>query len=352
MMRWQWIALGCGIGFLFAESAGKIAAALLPFGLAWLGAVLVRPLGVRLAGLARMKEIPFCAVYAVVVLFAAGYGITTLSARLLTELWVLIGRLPEAAEDAAQLLTGLFDLLPFTGSEYRTGRFYGMVSHALEEAASFLGSRGAEFLGDTVQGIGGGVLSAVIGGVAFVYLTADLPGAAACVRSFLPEKWASRVSEWFGSVSSVVFSYLRAYLVLCLVTTVILSLGLTFIGAENPLAAAVIIAVVDALPVFGCSAVLIPWAAWRFLRGDVTMGVGLLILLAVVYGVRQFLEPRLVGKVTGVHPAVALLAVYVGWKTAGFAGMIAAPVVLASVGSRKMRTAGSVKNPPAVSCKS
>lgn len=334
-MRWQWIALGCGIGFLFAESAGKIAAAVIPFALAYLCARLVRPLGVRLAKRARMKEIPFCAVYAVVVLFAAGYAVTTLSGRLLTELWLLIGRLPEAAEDTAQLLTGLFDLLPFTESEYRTGRFYGVVSHVLEEGAAWLGSRGAEFLGDTVQGIGGGVLSLFMGSVAFVYLTADLPGAGACIRSLLPEKWKAKASRWFGDASSVVFSYLRAYLVLCLVTTVILSLGLTFIGAENPLAAAVIIAVIDALPLFGCSAVMLPWAAWKFLRGDVTMGVGLLILLAVVYAVRQFLEPRLVGKVTGVHPAVALLAVYVGWKTAGIAGMIAAPIVLASVGNKR-----------------
>ncbi len=331
-MRWQWIALGCGIGFLFAESVGKIAAAVFPFALAYLFARLVRPLGIRLAKIARMKETAFCAVYAVVVLFAAGYAAGALSARLLTELWELIGRLPDAAEGAAQLLTGLFDLLPFTGSEYRTGRFYGMVSHVLEEGAAWLGSRGAELLGSAVQGIGGGVLSTFMGGVAFVYLTADLPGAGACIRSLLPEKWKTRVSVWFGDASSVVFSYIRAYLVLCLVTTVLLSLGLTFIGAENPLAAAVIIAVIDALPLFGCSAVMFPWAAWRFLRGDVTMGVGLLILLAVVYAVRQFLEPRLVGKVTGVHPAVALLAVYVGWKTAGIVGMIAAPVILASMG--------------------
>lgn len=336
-MRWQWIAVGCGLGFLFAESAGKIAAAVFPFLMAYLAARLVRPLGVRLAKLAKMREIPFCAVYAVVVLFGAGYTVTALSGRLLSELWQLIGRLPDAAEDAAELLTGLVDLLPFTSSEYRVGQFYGIVSHALDEAAAWLGNRGAEFLGQVVQSIGGGVLSTFMGAAAFVYLTADLPGAGACVRSLLPEKWKTKASDWFGGASSVVFSYIRAYLVLCLVTTVELAAGLTLIGAENPLAAAVIIALIDALPVLGCSAVLIPWAVWCFLRGNMTMGVGLLILLAVVYAVRQFLEPRLIGKVTGVHPAVALLAVYVGWKVAGIAGMIAAPILLASIGNKRER---------------
>ena len=334
-MRWLWIALGGGLGFLFAESAGKIVSAVFPFLMAYLGARLVRPLGVKLASLARMREIPFCAVYGVLVLFGAGYAAAALSGRLLAELWELIGRLPDAAEDAAELLTGLVELLPFTSSEYRMGQFYGIVSHALDEAASWLGNRGAEFLGKAVQGIGGGVLSLFMGGVAFVYLTADLDGAVTCLKNLLPEKWKETTAGWCGNAASVTFSYLRAYLILCLVTTAELALGLSIIGAENPLASAVIIALIDALPVFGCSAVLIPWAVWKFLAGESAMGAGLLILLAVVYAVRQFLEPRLVGKVTGVHPAVALLAVYVGWKAAGIVGMIAAPVVLASLGGNR-----------------
>jgi len=335
-MRWQWIVLGCALGFLLAESAGKIVSAVFPFLIASLAARLVRPLGVRLAKLARMREVPFCAVYGVLVLFCAGYAAAVLSGRLLTELWELIGRLPDAAESIASLLTGLVDLLPLPSSEYWTGQFHGMVSHALDEAASWLGSRGAELLGKAVQGIGGGVLSLFIGGVAFVYLTADFEGALICLKNLLPERWKAKTAGWCGTAASVMFSYLRAFFVLCLVTMAELALGLSIIGAENPLAAAVIIALIDALPVFGCSAVLIPWAVWKFLAGESGMGIGLLILLAAVYAVRQFLEPRLVGKVTGVHPAVALMAVYVGFKAAGVAGMIAAPVLLAGAGRKNV----------------
>ena len=348
-MRWQWIAVGCAVGFLFAESIGSVISALLPFAAAYLASRLVRPFGVRLAKLARMKEVPFCAVYALLVLFGAGYGLTVLSGRLMRELWGLLSHLPDAAENAAELLTALIDLLPFTASEERLGQFYGMVSQALEEAAVFVGTKGAQLLGQAVQSIGGGVVSGFMGAVAFVYLTADLPGASKSVRALIPEKWKPQIAHWFGETSSAAFSYIRACLVLCLVTTVELSVGLTFIGVENPLASAVLIAVVDALPVFGCSAVLIPWAVWKFLAGEAGAGVGLLILLGIVYAVRQFLEPRLVGRVTGVHPAVALLTVYVGWKTAGVAGMIAAPILLAGFGQKNAPAAWRKQNPSAVS---
>lgn len=333
-MRWLWLTLGCGLGFLFAESVGKIASAVIPFLAAYIAARLVRPLGVKLAGLAGMREIPFCAVYGVLVLLGAGYTLTVLSGRLLTELWELIGYLPEAADNTARLLRDLADSLPFPLSEHSVGQFYGIVSHVLDEAAAWLGKYGAELLGRAVQGIGGGVLSLFMGSAAFVYLTADPEGAVNCLKNLLPQRWKESLAGWCGNAASVTFSYLRAYLILCLVTTAELAVGLGILGAENPLASAVIIAVVDALPVFGCSAVLVPWAVWKFLTGDGGMGAGLLILLGCVYAVRQFLEPRLIGRVTGVHPAVALMAVYIGWKTAGIVGMIAAPVLLAGAGRK------------------
>ena len=88
------------------------------------------------------------------------------------------------------------------------------------------------------------------------------------------------------------------------------------------------IAFVDALPLFGCGTVLIPWALWCFFTGEMVRGAGLLILLGVIYIVRQFLEPRVIGKMTGVHPFVALAAVYIGLKLGGIGGMIVAPIVL------------------------
>ena len=115
------------------------------------------------------------------------------------------------------------------------------------------------------------------------------------------------------------------------VNFIILSVGLTIIGAGNPLASGVIIALVDALPLLGCGTVLIPWAVWCFLSGEAVRGVGLLILLGVIYVVRQFLEPRVIGRMTGVHPFVALAAVYIGLKLGGVGGMILAPIILMCV---------------------
>jgi predicted PurR-regulated permease PerM len=53
----------------------------------------------------------------------------------------------------------------------------------------------------------------------------------------------------------------------------------------------------------------------------------------VIYLIRQFLDSRLIGRMTGVHPFVALACLYLGWRIGGIGGMIAAPVILCAVRS-------------------
>ena len=81
----------------------------------------------------------------------------------------------------------------------------------------------------------------------------------------------------------------------------------------------------------GVGTVLIPWAALAFLEGDAVRGIQLLVLLGVMYIVRQTVEPRILGKNAGVHPVVALIFVYAGFCLAGVAGMILAPILLNAV---------------------
>jgi len=45
------------------------------------------------------------------------------------------------------------------------------------------------------------------------------------------------------------------------------------IGVKYALAASLIIAVIDVLPVLGCGCVLVPWAVWEFLYGDHRRGI-------------------------------------------------------------------------------
>ncbi len=314
--------------FLFAAEffVKRIGAALVPFALAYIAAQLVRPAGIFLSHKCRVPEKMGCAVFAVLVCFGAMYVLTLMSGLLATQLWDVIGRLPEYAEDASVLFADLLDLLPFsTRSDSQLAK---MVSGAISEAASSIGTAAASFLGGVVGAVPSGVFSVVVGVFSFIYLMADPLGAADSIKSLLPAAVSQKIVRIFYEVSGAVFMYLRTYLTIMLVTFLELSVGLTILGVKYALAVALIIAVIDVLPVLGCGCVMIPWAVWEFIYGEVRRGVGLLVLLGAIYLIRQALDSKLIGKMTGVHPFVALMCLYLGWHIGGVGGMILAPVAL------------------------
>lgn len=95
-----------------------------------------------------------------------------------------------------------------------------------------------------------------------------------------------------------------------------------------PLIAALGIAFVDALPIFGSATVMIPWAIITACEGNVTLGISLIVLLAIMAIVKQFIEPRIVSGQIGIHPIFTLIAMYTGFKLIGVLGMLIGPVIL------------------------
>jgi sporulation integral membrane protein YtvI len=126
-------------------------------------------------------------------------------------------------------------------------------------------------------------------------------------------------------------SYLRACLLLGLTTFLLTFMGLAVLGVPYAFLLAVLLAVVDLLPLLGTGIILVPWAVLCLLLGQVKLGIGLLILYGVSTLIRQILEPKLIGDGLGLHPLVSLGAMYAGLRLFGVWGMILSPLVAAAL---------------------
>ena len=124
------------------------------------------------------------------------------------------------------------------------------------------------------------------------------------------------------------WKWLGAEGVLCGVTFLLLLLGFLYLKQDYGFLLAVLIALVDALPVLGAGLFLVPWALGHLLLGSVPRGVALLALYAVILLVRSILEPKLMAAQAGLPPLSALLAMYVGYSFFGVGGMLLLPIVL------------------------
>ena len=147
------------------------------------------------------------------------------------------------------------------------------------------------------------------------------------IRQVPPQKREAAQSLKEGALGAV-WRWFRAQVLLIAVTFAELLIGLLLLRRDYALLLSFLIALLDALPIFGAGMVLLPWAAILGLVGDVVGALGLAALYVIVWLVRSFLEPKVLGKSGGLPPLPSLLAIYVGFQAAGVAGMILGPLAL------------------------
>ena len=85
-------------------------------------------------------------------------------------------------------------------------------------------------------------------------------------------------------------------------------------------------AIVDAVPILGTGAVLIPMSVFNFIMGQSSLGWGILILYGIAILTRQLCEPKIIGQKLGIHPLLTLFSLFAGLKLFGIIGLILGPV--------------------------
>ena len=149
----------------------------------------------------------------------------------------------------------------------------------------------------------------------------------------LPETWMKKLTKHLKGIIKALGEYLRAEATLIFISFIISLIGFTIysmigLNMPFPLLAALGIAFVDALPILGSGTIMVPWSILSALNGDIVLGVAIIGLWAIMSIVRQFLEPKLVGKHIGIHPAFTLIAMYTGYKLWNVTGLIIGPILL------------------------
>ena len=143
----------------------------------------------------------------------------------------------------------------------------------------------------------------------------------------IQEKW-SMMAESFRMVFG---GYFKAQFKIMAVIGVILFVGMLILKVRFAILVAILVAFLDMLPFLGTGTVLLPWAVFKLLSGDVRYAVGLVILYLVTQLVRRIIEPKLVGDSIGMNPLVTLIFMYIGYRMGGVLGMILAVPVGAIV---------------------
>lgn len=325
------LTLGGGLLYCLIRFAFPI---LLPFLLAWLIALPLRPLSCRISEKCHMPQ-KLCA--ALLLLFVVGFGAWGSGMVLLRMAGELVGVIERVIFDSAH-----FDIshgvprrfariAAKLGIEARTDAVLQqvrqtvteMLGNALSAAATDL----LEWLARFVTSLPTTIFVVVLTLLAGYYFCTDGDRIGKILASFLSPRHRECLQAVRAHCYDAFTRYVKAYLRLLLITFSLLFAGFLILGIEYALLLALLVAVLDMLPIFGVGTVLLPWGVLLLIEQRFFVGFGLILLYLIITLVRLLIEPRLVGRSLGLHPLLMLFATYVGFYLLGVIGMVLAPVI-------------------------
>ena len=184
------------------------------------------------------------------------------------------------------------------------------------------------------KGIPSILISIVVSIIAACFITADYDSLKKfIVRQFKGEKRIA-LSKTKIILKDSILKLCKAYAIIIFITFCEMTLGLKILSWFNIYTGgfvvfiAMITAVVDIMPVLGTGTIIVPWALYSFITGNVPLGIGLLVIYAFISVARQFIEPKLVAGQLGLPPFVTIMGMYIGLKLFGVIGMMIVPLAI------------------------
>ena len=257
----------------------------------------------------------------------------------------LAAKLPAGlAKSASDSIDELFRSAAGTASEAAAGE-------ATQETASGLSVLGGIFskinlstlskpvsgVWNTAKQIPSIAAATLISIIAGCFMTAGYDDIVSFIKRQLPVQKRVALSAAKGIFFSSILKILKSYLIIICITFAEMCLGLTLlklIGAYTSgyiATVSVAVALIDIFPVLGTGTVLIPWAIISFITGKVGLGIGLLILYAVITVIRQIVEPKLVAANLGLPPVVTIMCMYIGLQLFGVPGIFIMPLIITMI---------------------
>ena len=318
------------VWFILRYAAGIAA----PFVFAWLTASLIEPVIVHMTERFHIRR-GFSSVLCSTVVLLSVVGIAALAAaRAFRELADLAEQLPGQLEFLPALIDSLrrrgqrfIASVPDSVKSYLISAGDG-ITESITALPGELSGRIPAFLTGLAAALPDAALFTAAYAVGVFFISASYPKIIRFFMCQLDEGAKDRALKIVSAARSGFFKWLRAQLTMSGVMFGVLLTAFLLIAADSPLLLAVFTAVVDALPVLGVGAVLVPWSVIEAIGGRGGRAAVIAAIWLLCLALRSFLEPRLVGRQSGVDPAAALLAAYCGWRLFGVAGLIGCPLIL------------------------
>ncbi len=275
----------------------------------------------------RKAGAAFVIISVIALVILAGY---LLGAKLVEETSNFVSELPEMWESTLEDFEDVGKTLEAAG-RYLPESLQSAIEKVTANIEIWMGELFSGLSEPTIEALGRfamdlpsiliGIIMCLLSSYLFVAEKDYLPNLFAKV---VPEAIIERWNMIKRGLRHAVGGYFKAQIKIEIWMYLLLGIGFTILQVRYAFIIAVGVAFLDFLPFFGTGTVLIPWAIIKFLSGDYTIVIGLLIIWGVGQLARQLIQPKIMGDSMGLAPIPTLILLFAGYKVGGVIGMIIA----------------------------
>lgn len=271
------------------------------------------------------------AVLAAGVYFLAAGILSFLIYRLFALLGILVNELPEFFSFFSSMYENFFEGL-YNRFKKLSPEIAAEINSVLKAGLNKLTLNATGYISQVAaiitKGVPSFLFSSIVALVASCYIAKDYDRLNRFIKGILSENVYSNMLRIKSILKNCVLKLLKSYIILTLAAYLQLLLGFWILKIRYAPLLALIVALIDLLPVLGTGTVLIPWGIILIATNNSFTGFGLLIIYIITVIVRNFLEPKIIGGQIGINPLFTLLAMFIGLRLLGFWGIIIMPVIL------------------------
>ncbi len=258
--------------------------------------------------------------------FALGQSLFTEISSLLENWEVVWDSLQSGVTAVGDWLDRVLAYLPEEITSFMD-RFLDRTWEAVNDWAGEAMPRVGNWAGSFAMSIPTFVVALIVFLLGTYFITADYPH----YRFLLTDRLPKGAREFFAHIRTTALGafagYVRAEIIISIVVFFILLVGFLFLRQPYAVLLALVLAVMDFIPIIGSGTVMVPWAVVDLITGDWFHALGLMVIWGVVCIFRRVAEPKAVGSQTGLSPILSLISMYVGMKLGGVLGMILGPIL-------------------------
>ncbi len=200
------------------------------------------------------------------------------------------------------------------------------ISQVVENVRTAVSSLSQGFI-ETLSLVFGGILSSVLITVLSFYLAVQEDGVANFLRFVIPDKNEKYVLDLWKRVQVKIGLWMQGQLILAVVVGLLVYLVLAIFGPAlhvgNPFLLAFLAAAFETIPLFGPILSAIPAVTASYTDGSLTTALFVVGIYLIIHQLENnLIYPLVVKKIVGVQPILVILALLVGFKLAGFLGVL------------------------------